>query len=134
SGTDTASPKCMAAMSHEYDVPVEKLTDLLPQQRAGVHGHLLQRRPDLRALYRVGSSLQPNEVDDFLRKFLAEKLNLHGDELEEQMRELKEELPRLRRGSDGLFAANVRLPALSRQRISEIAAAFLATNGLTRLN
>jgi len=132
SGNDTASPKFIAAMSHEYNVPVEKLTDLLPQQRAGVHGHLLQRRPDLRALYRVGSSLQPNEVDDFLRKFLAEKLNLQGDELEEQMRELRDELPRLRRGGDGLFAANVRPPVLSRQRISEIAETFLAKHGHTR--
>jgi len=119
-------------MSHEYNIPIEKLTDLLPQQRAGVHGHLLQRRPDLRALYRVGSSLQPNEVDDFLRKFLAEKLNLQGDELEEQMRELRDELPRLRRGGDGLFAANVRPPVLSRQRISEIAETFLAKHGHTR--
>ena len=113
-------------------VPVDKLTDLLPHKKAGVHGHLLQRRPDLRALYRVGSELSPEEVDDFLRKFLTEKLHLQGEELDQQMRELMEELPRLRRGSEGLFAANVRPPVLTRQRISEIAERFLAKYGLTK--
>jgi transcriptional regulator with XRE-family HTH domain/Zn-dependent peptidase ImmA (M78 family) len=131
-GTNTPSPKMIAAMSKEFNVPVDRLVELLPHTRAGVHGHVMERRPDLRALYRVASTLDPSEVDDFLRKFLREKRNLQDDQVEELLRDLKDELPRLRRGSEGLFAAEVRPPVLSRQRITEIAEQFLARHGLTR--
>jgi transcriptional regulator with XRE-family HTH domain/Zn-dependent peptidase ImmA (M78 family) len=130
-GTNTPSPKMIAAISKEFSVPVDKLIELLPHKREGVHGHGLEQRPDLRALYRVASTLDPNEVDDFLRKFLREKRNLQDGEVEELLRNLKDELPRLRRGSEGLFAANVRPPVLSRRRITEIAEQFLAKHGLT---
>jgi transcriptional regulator with XRE-family HTH domain/Zn-dependent peptidase ImmA (M78 family) len=131
-GTNTPSPKMIAAVSKEFGVPVDKLIQMLPHKREGVHGHGLEQRPDLRALYRVASTLDPNEVDDFLRKFLREKRNLQDEEVEELLRDLKDELPRLMRGSEGLFAANVRPPVLSRRRISEIAEQFLAKHGLTK--
>jgi len=131
-GTNTPSPKMIAAMSKEYKIPVEKLTELLPKKRAEVHAHVLERRPDLRALYRVASTLDPSEVDDFLRAFLREKKQLNDNEIDELLRELKDELPRLRRGSEGLFASNVRAPVLTQRRITEMAEQFLAKHGLTR--
>jgi transcriptional regulator with XRE-family HTH domain/Zn-dependent peptidase ImmA (M78 family) len=132
SGDETASPRLIAAISKEYDVPIEKLIELAPQKRAGVHGHMLQGSPELRALYRLGSILDAGEVEDVLRKLLAQKLNLEGDELEKQLRDLKNELPRLRTGNEGLFAANVRPRVLSRKRISDMAEGFLRKHGLTR--
>ena len=132
SGDETASPKLIAAMSNEYGVPIEKLTELAPNKRPGVHGHMLQGSPELRALYRLGSILDANEVEEVLRKLLAEKLNLEGEELEKQLRDLKNELPRLRTGAEGLFAANVQPRVLSRKRISEMAEGFLRKHGLTR--
>src|SRR5687768_12157152 len=68
SGDETASPKLIATMSSEYGVPIEKLTELAPNKRPGVHGHMLQGSPELRALYRLGSILDAGEVDDVLRK------------------------------------------------------------------
>jgi transcriptional regulator with XRE-family HTH domain/Zn-dependent peptidase ImmA (M78 family) len=132
SGDETASPKLIATMSSEYGVPIEKLTELAPNKRPGVHGHMLQGSPELRALYRLGSILDAGEVDDVLRKLLADKLNLEGEELEKQLRDLKNELPRLRTGGEGLFAADVQPRVLSRKRISEMAEAFLRRHGLTR--
>src|SRR5229473_1229889 len=66
SGDETVSPKLMAAMAKEYEVPIEKLTELVPQKRAGVHGHMLQGSAELRALYRLGSILDASEVEDVL--------------------------------------------------------------------
>lgn len=132
SGDETASPKLIAAMAKEYRVPLEKLTELAPQKRPGVHGHMLQGSPELRALYRLGAILDAEEVESVLRKLLAEKLNLQGDDLEQELRDLKNELPRLRKGTEGLFAADVRPRILTRNRIRELAEGFLRKHGLTR--
>src|SRR2546430_3213167 len=126
SGDETASPKLMAGMAKEYGVPIEKLTELAPQKRPGVHGHMLQGSPELRALYRLGSILDADEVEGALRALLGEKLKLEGEELEKVLRDLKNELPRLSNGNEGLFAANVRPRILSRNRIREMAESFLA--------
>ncbi len=131
-GDETASPKLIAGMAKEYGVAIEKLIELAPQKRPGVHGHMLQGSPELRALYRLGSILDASEVEDALRTLLGKKLNLKGDELEKELRDLKNELPRLNKGNEGLFAANVRPRVLSRKRISEIAETFLRKHGLTR--
>lgn len=131
SGDETASPKLMAGMAKEYGVPIEKLTELAPQKRPGVHGHMLQGSPELRALYRLGSILDAGEVEGALRALLGKKLELEGEELEKVLRDLKNELPRLSNGDEGLFAANVRPRVLSRKRIIEMAESFLAKHGLT---
>lgn len=131
SGDETASPKLMAGMAKEYGVPIEKLTELAPQKRPGVHGHMLQGSPELRALYRLGSILDAGEVEGALRALLGKKLELEGEELETVLRDLKNELPRLNNGNEGLFAANVRPRVLSRNRIREMAELFLAKHGLT---
>lgn len=130
SGDERPSPKLIAAMKKEYGLDIERLTELASEKSAGAYGHLVRNSAELRALYRVGSMLDPSEVDDFLRKVLAEKLGLEGDDLESQLRDIKGELPRLRQGTEGLFAAEVRPRFLSRKQIAAMADGFLRKNGL----
>jgi len=117
-------------MKAEYDLDIEELTELASEKSAGAYGHLIRNSAELRALYRVGSMLDPAEVDDLLRKVLAQKLGLEGEELERQVRDLKGELPRLRQGTEGLFAAEVRPRFLSRKQITAMADLFLRKHGL----
>jgi len=132
SGDESASPKLIAEMSKEYGTPIESLMELAPKKSPSVHGHLLQDSPELRALYRVGSLLDAQAVEQLLRALLADKLKLEGEELERKLRDLKDELPRLRQGSEGLLAANVRPRVLSRQQIGEMAENFLFKHGFTK--
>jgi|GEM_PF-1191859 len=131
SGDERPSPKLIAHMHKAYNVDIEGLTEFASEKSAGVHGHLLRDSAELRALYRVRAMLDPEEVDKLLRKILSEKLGLGGDELESKMRDLKGELPRLRQGGEGLFAADVRPRYLSRKQITARARGFLAKHGVT---
>jgi transcriptional regulator with XRE-family HTH domain len=130
SGDEAPSPKLLASMSKEYNLEIEKLTALASKKSTGAYGHILRDSAELRALYRVGSMLTPEEVENFLRRVLTEKLGLAGESLENEIRKLKSELPRLRKGTEGLFAADVKPRLLSRKQINAMAEAFLHKYGL----
>jgi transcriptional regulator with XRE-family HTH domain len=127
-GLEAASPKLAAAIAQTYSVPVEELTRRAADKAPGVYGHTVRNSPELRALYRLGSSLTPEEVEAFLRRVLGER-GLSDDDLELELRKLRAELPRLRTGSEGLFAAEVRPRRLSRETITAIANGFLRRHG-----
>lgn len=141
SADDPPSGELMARLSACYKVSLESLTQLAtsPTATAAAHGHQLKASPDLRALYRIGDLLQSEDLDVLLREALK-KLALNKNceyseqEIEQQLSELKAELPRLNRQNDDLLAAQFKPRVLSKKRIWDIANEFLSHHGLTRQN
>src|SRR5438552_2336055 len=131
SGDETVSPNMIVAMAETYGMKVEELTSRAPMKAAGVYGQTMRNSADLRALYRLGAVLSPADIEEVLRMFLHDKQGLEGEALEDALRKLRAELPRLRSGSEGLFAAEVKPRQLSKDRIAKIADAFLRKHGLT---
>jgi len=108
SGDETVSPNMIVAMAETYGMKVEELTSRAPMKAAGVYGQTMRNSADLRALYRLGAVLSPADIEEVLRMFLHDKQGLEGEALEDALRKLRAELPRLRSGSEGLFAAEVK--------------------------
>jgi transcriptional regulator with XRE-family HTH domain len=130
-GDEPASAKLISAMAHEYGVKIEEFTKRATDKASGVYGNSLRSSPELRALYRLGTVLTPQEIETVLRTFLKERYHLDGEELEAELRKLRAELPRLRSGGEGLFAADVTPRRLTERRITTMADRFLQRHGLT---
>jgi transcriptional regulator with XRE-family HTH domain/Zn-dependent peptidase ImmA (M78 family) len=128
------SGRVIARMADAYSIPTESLTVLAekPKASTAAHGHALQASPELRALYRLGATLDATEVEDLIRRILTDR-NFSSEDIEKQLASLKDELLRLSNGRDeGLFAAEARPRFLSKRQITQIADEILARNGLTQ--
>lgn len=129
---DPPSAGLIVKMAQLYRRPVEDFTAVAkkPAVAAEARGRALQLTEDLRALYRMGGTLTPEEVEDMIR-YVLRKRNLADEEIERELIKLRSELPRIRNnGRDGLFAADVKPRFLSKARVASIAYALLATNGI----
>jgi transcriptional regulator with XRE-family HTH domain len=127
------SGELIADMAKRYEISVEELIGraVKPRVSAAAHGHAIQSSPELRALYRLGVQFDPDEIEEFIRKFLRDQGQEDG-EIEKRLASLKAELPRVANNpGDGLFAADARPRFLSKQRISTMAYDVLERNGLT---
>jgi len=130
---DVPSGELIVHMARLYNVPLEKLTAnaVSPRASAAAHGQTLQESPELRALYRLGSELDSEAIEEFIRTVLREQ-NLTDAEIEKRLALLKSELPRVAGGTrDGLFAAEAKPRFLTKSRIAAIACEMLQKNGLS---
>lgn len=131
---DVPSGELIVHMARLYDVPLEKLTAsaVSPRASAAAHGQTLQESPELRALYRLGSELDSEAIEEFIRNVLREQ-NLTEAEIEQRLASLKSELPRVTGGTrDGLFAAEAKPRFLTKRRIAAIACEMLQKNGVSQ--
>lgn len=135
SDTDPPSAKLLHEMANAYKLPI---SDLAAQARARIgdrsaaaaHGLALESSAELRALYRMGTSLSAEEIQQFLRDYLREKKGFSENEIEYELAKLKSELPRIVKGRDDMFASQVRPRRLSKERIDKAAYSLLARYGL----
>jgi transcriptional regulator with XRE-family HTH domain len=128
---DPPSPDLINLMAKLYGVTVEDLTSHAKNRSAtaAAHGRAIQNSAELRAFYRVVSRLDPEEIDRVLREILKSKG--HSDEeIEGELIQLKEELPRLSKGQEDLLASHVHPRRLSARRIAKRAESMLASFGL----
>jgi transcriptional regulator with XRE-family HTH domain len=135
------SETLLTAMSKMYAVELWTLLDKNHKTKRAnfsAYGRAVQSNPELRALYRLASQMEPghvNELNDHLRKFLLNFLKEKGatpEEIEKRLADLKLELPRISKApQDGLFAAKARPRRLTKWRIHQMACSFLAERGLT---
>lgn len=130
---DPASGELIAKMADLYDVEIEKLNSMSrnPAATAAAHGHRLKSNAELRALYRIGNELPPEELDKLLREALRAK-GFTPEEIEEKITEYKKELPRIARTRDDLFGVNGARRVLSKKTIVQMAYQFLARHGLDK--
>ena len=130
---DDPSGELMAHMSRLYKVPMEDLTSrsAKPRASATAHGHAVQSNPELRALYRLGTQLEPADIEEVIRTVLRDK-GATEREIEKQLARLKSELPRVAKSArDGLFAAEAKPRFLSKRRIASMAYDELHRSGLS---
>jgi Zn-dependent peptidase ImmA (M78 family)/DNA-binding XRE family transcriptional regulator len=133
-GSENPSGKLMESMARLYGVPLEDLTSRAtkPRATAAAHGRAMQLSPELRALYRLGTELDADGLEELIRKFLQEKGITDDKEIEKKLLQLKSELPRINKNArDGLFAAEARPRFLSKRKIADMAYERLRRNGLT---
>jgi transcriptional regulator with XRE-family HTH domain len=132
-GVDNPSGQLMHKMSGAYGIPIDVLAARAPQEKASTdaHVHAMAARADIRALYRLGTRVDFEKIEEFLRKILREKGTAEED-IEKELAELKSEFPRIRsNGRDGLFATEAKPRFLSRKRITEMAYVMLRRSGFT---
>jgi Zn-dependent peptidase ImmA (M78 family)/transcriptional regulator with XRE-family HTH domain len=129
---DPASADLRVKMATLYKREIEDFNTAAtrPSVAAETRGRALQLSEDLRALYRMGGDLSPDEVEDMIR-YVLKKRNLSDSEIERELAQLRAELPRIRNNQgDGLFAADIKPRWLTKKGISAIAYRLLASEGL----
>lgn len=128
---DPPSAELIVRMSRLYAVNIEDLSARAKKRAAAARGSVIQVSPELTALYRIGSQLPAEEIDEILRAFLKKK-NFSKEQIEKELAQLKAELPRIdNNGRDGLFAAKAKPRFLSRTKLSQMACELLARRGIS---
>src|SRR5271169_6191690 len=89
---DDPSGQLIHRMSGQYGVSIGKLARYAEKERTAVaaHGHAMQARPDLRALYRLGTQVDAEEIENLIRKVLRDK-GASDEDIEKQLAKLKSE-------------------------------------------
>lgn len=129
---DPPSAEIIVKMAKLYGVSIEDLSARARKRLAAARGTAMQGSAELRALYRIGSQLPPDDVDEVLRAFLK-KRNFSDEEIEKELAQLKAEFPRIAsNGRDGLFAAKVDPRCLSKNKVNQMAYDFLARHGISK--
>lgn len=134
SGEEKPSGRLITAMARRYSIPVLELTKLAEESEVStpsVQGQSLRSRPELRALYRLGTEYDVDAIDELLRSFLREQGISDETEIERKLRELKAEFPRIAKGADDLLATNATPRWLSKRAVADLAYGFLARHGLS---
>jgi Zn-dependent peptidase ImmA (M78 family)/transcriptional regulator with XRE-family HTH domain len=131
SGDDQPSAELLVKLSKLYSVSLDKLIAMRNSEAvsAAAHGYRVKGNAEMRALYRIGDELTPDELDRMLRQALTEK-GYSEEDVERKIAEYKRDLPRLAGGLDGLFALPASRRILSRSAVVEMAYRFLARHGL----
>src|SRR5260370_30371483 len=127
------SGKLMDDMARLYKVATEEFTrrGSKPRASAAAHGHAIQASPELRALYRLGTTLEAADIEELIRKMLRER-GVDESDIEKQLASLKSELPRVAKSvRDGLFAAEAKPRFLTKQKIANMAYEKLLASGFS---
>jgi len=133
---DPASAELTVKMARLYKRELEEFsaTAASPSVSAEIRGRALQLSEELRALYRMGGSLSPDEVEDMIR-YVLKRRGLSESEIERELAQLRAELPRIRNNQgDRMFAADIKPRPLTKKSISSMAYRLLASNGLDESN
>jgi len=135
-GEDLPSSNLAHKMARLYARPAEEVIAASGRSSlgAGVRGRAMQDSEELRALYRMGELLTPDELNQAIKYILRKKSpDITDEEIERRLSQLRAELPRFDKGrNDGLFAADIKPRFLSKQRIAEMAYGLLNSVGLNR--
>jgi Zn-dependent peptidase ImmA (M78 family) len=127
------SGKLMDNMARLYKVATEEFTrrGSKPRASAAAHGHAIQASPELRALYRLGTTLEAADIEELIRNMLRER-GVDESDIEKQLASLKSELPRVAKSvRDGLFAAEAKPRFLTKQKIANMAYEKLLASGFS---
>jgi transcriptional regulator with XRE-family HTH domain/Zn-dependent peptidase ImmA (M78 family) len=131
SGDDQPSGELLVKLSKLYSVPLDTLIAMRNSEAvsAAAHGYRIKGDAEMRALYRIGDELTPDQLDLLLRQALLTK-GYTEEEVEEKIAEYKKELPRLANSTDDLLALPASRRILSRSAVVNMAYEFLARHGL----
>jgi transcriptional regulator with XRE-family HTH domain len=131
SGDDHPSAELLVNLANLFHVSLEKLIAMRNSAAvsANARGYRIKSSAEMRALYRIGEDLTPDELDSLLRRALQEK-GYSKEEVEKKIAEYKREMPRLANGGDGLFALPASRRILTRNAIVNMAYRFLERHGL----
>jgi Zn-dependent peptidase ImmA (M78 family)/transcriptional regulator with XRE-family HTH domain len=124
------SPRLMAAMARVYRHPLADIQSVA--QQAGIAPRVpsaaKQSMEELRSLYRVGGMFTAEEVESMIRHALRSR-GVSDDDIDAELARLRADLPRVRKGGDALFAAEIKPRFLSKKAISDTAYRVLEKNG-----
>lgn len=123
-------------MAVVYEVEVDDLLGQTKRRAAEVYGTQVAERPALQALFKIVRNWPEEDIIDAIRAVYKGR----AVDLEEILREIRRrnqederrsdtQLPRLTRGRDGLFAADVVPRRLSKAGIAQMALRFLTRHG-----
>jgi len=129
---DVPSGRLIQKMSDLYGISIDELGSRAPKTKTSgiAHGHAMRAMPELRALYRLRGQLDPELIEQVLRKALLD-MGTPEEEIEKEIASLKVELPRIRNsGRDDLFAAEAKPRFLTGKRIAAMAYQVMERNGL----
>jgi len=135
--TDPPSAMLQHKMSEIYETAIGEFASRAraragDRSAAAAHGLAMESSAELRALYRMGTRLSPEKVQNVLRKMLLDE-GYSEEEIERELASLRSELPRVSNSArDGLFAAEARPRFLTKGRIAHMARQMLLQNGLTQ--
>src|SRR5579872_591588 len=95
SGDDQPSGELLVKLSELYSLSLSKLIAMRNSEAASAaaHGYRVKSNAEMRALYRIGEELTPDELDGMLRQALIGK-GYSEAEVETKIAEYKKELPR----------------------------------------
>ena len=131
-GIDVPSGELIHKMSELYDVSIDELAEKTPKTKASAvaHGHAMRAIPELRALYRLRGQLDPDLIEDVIRKVLL-GMGTPEEDIEKEVASLKLELPRMKGGDqEDLLALKAKPRFLTGKKIADMAYQVLARNGL----
>jgi len=123
------SQEVIERMAEAYEVDLNTLIEKATNRAKEVYGDLVVNNPALNALFKVVRDLPDEKIEEVIRDVCKEQ-GIDSQTLIDEIKKRKISLPRLRKVSEGLFAADIPPRRLSKARIEERANNFLKKHGI----
>lgn len=118
-------------MAEVYGIAINDLIERAANRAKEVYGDLVVNNPALNALFKVVRDLPDEKIEEVIKDVCKEQ-GIDPQTLIDEIKKRKISLPRLRKVSEGLFAADIPPRRLSKAKIEERVANFLKKHGIIR--
>jgi len=125
------SQDVLERMAGVYEIDLNTLIEKASNRAKEVYGDLVVNNPALNVLFKVVRDLPDDKIEEVIRDVCKGK-DIDPQAFIDEIKKRKMDLPRLRKVSEGLFAADIPPLFLSKVKIEERAVNFLKKHNVTR--